>query len=252
MDDDGRVSEFSIHLFSMVDACTSWSKFARIPTAALITTAKAFDKNWLCRYPRPKQVIHDNGVKFMGVEFQDMLDSYGIKSKPTTIKNPTANAIVERIHGTLGDQLRTTIFDSNWSDDVDTLIQACAYALRVTSPATGPYSLAQLAFGYDLIFQQKVIVDWEHIKAIRSKQAIENNEKENRKRLDHKYKVGDKVLILYKAYERRNNPKISLSTYSRGLFRITEVLGNGTVKIQCGAYVDLISIRRLTPYYSRE
>ncbi len=39
-----------------------------------------------------------------------------------------------RIHGTLGDQLRTTIFDSNWSDDVDTLIQACAYVLRVTSP----------------------------------------------------------------------------------------------------------------------
>jgi hypothetical protein len=141
-----------------------------------------------------------------------------------------------------------TIFDWNWSDDVDTLIQACAYALRVTLPATGPYSPAELSFGYDLIFRQKVIVDWERIKAIRVKQAIENNKKENRKRLVHEFIVGDKVLILHKAYDRRNNPKISPSTHSRGPFRITEILENGTVKIQCGAYVDLISIRRLTRY----
>jgi hypothetical protein len=188
----------------------------------------------------------------MGCEFQEMLESYGIESKPTTIKNPTANAIVERIHGTLGEQLRATVFGADWSDDVDTLIQACAFALRAASPARGTYSPAQLAFGYDLIFRQKVLIDWERIKALRIKLAQENNAKENKKRLEHEYKVGDKVLLVFKPYERRSRGKFSPSTYARGPFVITEVIANGTVKIQCGAYVDVVSIRRITPYIQRE
>jgi hypothetical protein len=94
----------------------------------------------------------------MGIEFQEMLESYGIKSKLTTVKNPMANAIVKRIHGMLGEQLRAKIFDADWSDDVDALIQVCAFALRAASPAQGTYSPAQLAFGYNLIFWQKVLI----------------------------------------------------------------------------------------------
>ena len=181
-----------------------------------------------------------------------MLDSYGIISKPTTVKNPTANAIVERIQGTLGEQLRATLFNSDWSDDVETLIQACAYALRATSPSNNPYSPAQLAFSCDMLFRQKVIIDWERLKASRNKQSLQNNAKENRKRLEHEYKVGDKVLIILKPYERRNNPKISPTTYSSGPFTILAIYANGTVKLQRGAYTDIISIRRITPYHSRE
>ena len=188
----------------------------------------------------------------MGCEFQEMLDSYGIVSKPTTIKNPAANAIVERIHGTLGEQLRSTIFSTDWSEDVDTLIQACAFALRAALPARGTYSPAQLAFGYDLIFRQKVLIDWERMKAVRIKLAQENNAKENKKRLVHEYKVEDKVLLVFKPYERQNRGKISPSTFPRGPFTITEVIANGTVKIQCGAYVDLVSICRITPYFERD
>ena len=169
----GEKKEVEIHLLSMVDACTGWSEFVRIDTASSIATAAGLDKNWLCRYPRPHKVVHDNGPEFMGCEFQEVLESYGITSKPTTVKNPTANAVVERIHGTLGEQLRTTVFEANWSNNVDTLIQACAYALCAASPARGTYSPAQLAFGYDMIFRQKVLIDWEPIKALRVRFAAE-------------------------------------------------------------------------------
>jgi transposase InsO family protein len=77
-------------------------------------------------------VVHDNGNEFMGYEFQELLDSYGIEPKPTTVKNPTVNAILERIHGTLGEQLRATVFGADWSNNVDTLIQACPFALCAT------------------------------------------------------------------------------------------------------------------------
>jgi hypothetical protein len=236
----------------MVEACTGWSKFVRVNTASSIAMATAFNKGWLCRYPCPHKVVHDNGPEFMGCKFKEMLDSYGIKSKPTTIKNLTANAIVKRIHGTLGERLRATVFGADWSNNVDTLIQACAFALRAASPARGTYSPAQLAFGYDLIFRQKVLIDWERIKALCIKLAQENNAKENKKRLEHEYKVGDKVLLVFEPYKQRNRGKISPSTYARGPLVITEVIANGTVKIQCGAYVDAVSIRRITPYIQRE
>jgi hypothetical protein len=116
----------------------------------------------------------------MGCEFQEMLESYGITSKPTTAKDPTANAIVERKHGILGEQLWAMVFGADWSNDVDTLIQVCAYVLCVASPAGGTYLPAQLVFPYDMIFRQKVLIDWERIRALF---AAENNAKENKKRL---------------------------------------------------------------------
>ena len=69
---------------------------------------------WLCRYSRPKECVHDNGPEYMGHEFQELLSSFGIKSRPTTVKNPTTQAVVERLHLTLADQLRTRVFDEDW------------------------------------------------------------------------------------------------------------------------------------------
>ncbi len=232
----------------MIDVCNGLPEFARIDSANSVATAKAFDKNWLCRYPRPLECGHDNGKEFLGMEFQELLASYGITSKPTT----TAKAIVERIQGTLGEQLCSTIFEHDWQDDIDTLIQACAYALRATAPSNKPYSPAQLAFGCDMLFWQTIIVDWERVKAIRHKKTLANNAKENRKRIPHDFKVGDKVLIVFKPYERRINPKISPSTYQSGPFTILAIYANGNVKLQRGEYTDVIYIRRLAPYYSRE
>ena len=57
------------------------------------TVAKQFDINWLCRYPRPTEVGYDNGKEFIGEGFQELLLSYNITAKPTTVKNPTAQAL---------------------------------------------------------------------------------------------------------------------------------------------------------------
>jgi hypothetical protein len=55
----------------------------------------------------------------MGEEFQELLISYGIESKPTKMKNPTAQSLVERLHLTMGDQLQATVYSADsWQDDV--------------------------------------------------------------------------------------------------------------------------------------
>jgi hypothetical protein len=52
--------------------------------------------------------IHDAGGEFTGKSFQDKLLFLNvIKDSPTTIKNPQANAICERVHGTIANILRT-------------------------------------------------------------------------------------------------------------------------------------------------
>ena len=66
-----------------------------------------FANTWVARYPRPLRCIHDNGGKFLGAAFQQVLAVNGIKDVPTTVKNPQSNAICERMHQTAGNILRT-------------------------------------------------------------------------------------------------------------------------------------------------
>ena len=117
------------------------------------------------------------------------------------VKNPQASAIVERTFGVLGKQLHASIFDTDWSSDVDTLVQACTFAICATMPLQGLYLPAQLAFGYDMLFRQKIFINWERLKALHNKQALQNNAKENKTRLEHQYQVSDKVLLLLKPYK---------------------------------------------------
>ena len=101
-----------------------------------------------------------------------------------------------------------------------------------------------------MLFRQRLTLDWEEIKNIRLKQAKANNKKENKKRRDHKYKVGDLVLIVMKDYKRKKAPKISSPT--NGPHKIVKIYpNNGNVRIQNGNFEEVISIRRLKPYKAR-
>ena len=55
------------------------------------------NKTWLSRYPRCRYIIYNNGSEFK-LNFKYLCETNGIKRKPTTIKNPQANAILERLH----------------------------------------------------------------------------------------------------------------------------------------------------------
>ena len=95
------------------------------------------------------------------------------------------------MHLTFANNVRTKVFEiDTWEQEADDLVQVCAYALRLTVPSNSNYAPGTLAFGMDMIFRQKIIVDWEELKQLRKKQHIANNIKENRLRREHKYKEG--------------------------------------------------------------
>ncbi len=90
------------------------------------------NKICLCRYPRCCYLIYNNGSEFK-LHFETLCDSYGIKLKPTTIKNPQANAICEHIHQVLGTMMRTSeldMADSVEPANIDTFIDNAAWGIH--------------------------------------------------------------------------------------------------------------------------
>jgi len=69
------------------------------------------------------------------LHFEHRCDSYGIKRKPTTVRNPQANAILERVHQVIGQMRHTAEIDMAKSvvpDDVDVFIYNAAWAICST------------------------------------------------------------------------------------------------------------------------
>eukprot|EP00804_Cyclotella_cryptica_P027108 CCRYP_013625-RA/>CCRYP_013625-RA protein AED:0.09 eAED:0.09 QI:0/-1/0/1/-1/0/1/0/77 len=64
------------------------------------------NKAWFSRYPRCQYKIYDNGSEFK-LHFKALCESYGSTSKPTSFKNPQANAILERVHQVISSMLQT-------------------------------------------------------------------------------------------------------------------------------------------------
>jgi transposase InsO family protein len=238
-----------LQALTIIDKGTGWPEFVATRSKASQHIALLFDGVWLCRYPRPSRVIFDNGGEFTGSEFQELLHSYGVQPVPTTIRNPKSNGVVERVHLTMGDMLRTITFQGeDWMTEAQRTLDAVAWAIRTTVNPDLKYSPCHLAFSQDMLFRRAVIVDWNNVHRIRTSQAIASNVRENKSRSDIQYTIGDKVLLVLDPDERRDKPKLDRPT--KGPFTITRVFDNGTVEINRGRYIETINIRRLKPYFT--
>jgi transposase InsO family protein len=144
----------NLHVLTMCDPATGWFEVAEIKDKTSEGTAKILDQIWLCRYPRPKRCISDNGNEFLGKEFQEILQSYGVKSVPTTVKNPQAN-FVEHVHQTLGNMWRSYELedhDFDYQDPWLQIIAKCAWAIGSTVLSVLNATPAQIVFGSDMLF----------------------------------------------------------------------------------------------------
>ncbi len=104
---------------TMIDPASSWFEIAELPVVKQLRRqtvngkelliadeifdktsegiAKLVNKTWLCRYPRCRHLIYNNGSEYK-LHFEYLCDSYGITHKPTKVKNPQANGILECVH----------------------------------------------------------------------------------------------------------------------------------------------------------
>ena len=199
----------------------------------------------MSRYPRCRYLVYDNGSEFK-LNFEYLCDSYGIKRKPTTIKNPQANAILERVHQVLGQMLRTAeidMADSVTPDDVDVFLDNAAWAIRSTYHTVLKASPGAAIFGRDMLFDVPFIADWNKIGDYRQRQTDLSTGRENKRRVDYDYKIGDRVLVIQDGILRK-----AQSPHGKEPWTITTVHTNGTIRIQRGTNTERKNIRRVTPY----
>ena len=120
-------TEIDFMCLTMIDPATSWFEMVELPVTdessptgikqnisqgrrnisakikdayfdkSLSMISNLVNKCWFSRYPRCQKIVFDNGSEFK-LHFISLCESYGIKPKPTSIKNPQANAIMELIH----------------------------------------------------------------------------------------------------------------------------------------------------------
>jgi transposase InsO family protein len=229
----------------MIDPATGWFEIHQYDDKRAITIANIAEQEWFCRYPWPTQVTFDRGKEFMGEEFKRMLiEDYGIKRKPITVRNPQANAIIERIHQVIGNMIRTFELEDNYLDEEDPwkgILSATAFAVRSTLHTTLKQTPGQLVFGRDMILNIKHQADWELIKNRKQALINKNNAQENAKRIKHNYQVGEKVLL-------KRGTENKMEAPFAGPYEILQVNNNGTVHLKVNAVTDVYNIRNIKPF----
>ncbi len=89
-----------------------------------------------------------------------------MKHKPTSVKNPEANVILERIHANLGNMLRTTKLDMAKMvkpSHIDVFLSDTAWAICSTYHTVPKASPGAAIFRQDMLFDIPFIADWQKI-----------------------------------------------------------------------------------------
>ena len=118
-------------------------------------------------------------------EFSRMIsEDYGIKKRAITARNPQANSIIERVHQTIGQMLRSLQIQNteNVTDPFKGILAAICFAVRATVHTTTKATPTQLVFGRDHILNIKYEANWRYIKEMKQKMINKSNEIENKKR----------------------------------------------------------------------
>jgi hypothetical protein len=140
------------------------------------------NKMWLSRYPRCHYIICDNGSEFE-LNFEYLCVTYGIKRKPTTVKNPQANAILECLHQVSAQMLHTAELDMAETvtpNDVDVFLDSVAWAICSNYHTVFKTSQGVAIFGRNMLFNIPFIANWKKIGDYRQhqtdlKMALENS-----------------------------------------------------------------------------
>ena len=118
-----------------------------------------------------------------------------------------------------------------------------AYAIRSSYNTTQGATPAQMVFGRDMVLPVDFSIDWDEVTRRKQKRINESCERENRRRIEHTYKPGDKVLL--------EGPKEilrGLEDARGGPPTVAKHKSNGTVGTQLSPCVTGdVNIRRLDP-----
>jgi transposase InsO family protein len=152
-------THITFNALTCIDPVTNLTELIRIDGKSAAHVGAKFEQGWLSRYPRPIRCIHDNGGEFTGEHFQLRLETNGIKDVPTTVKNPQANSICERMHQTVANSLRSMVHSNPPNNMVEAaaMVDECL-ALAMRAQRTAIHTALRLSPGA-FVFQRDMLLD---------------------------------------------------------------------------------------------
>ena len=122
------------------------------------------------------------------------------------------------------------------------ILAATMFAVRSTVSTTTQATPSQLVFGRDAVFNIPFKANWDYIRQRKQNIINKNNDRENSKRLNYQYKVGQKILV-----ETYSKTKFGQAEYV-GPYPIVRINNNGTLRYQKDSITDVINLRKAVPY----
>ena len=119
---------------TIINVASTLLEIVRVKTTNQEHAVLAFETAWLSRYPRPTRCLYDAAGCFLAPSFQVCLNCNAIQGVPITVKNPQANTVIERLHLTLVNMMRT-FQNKTQIQDVVTAVKACDGMIAATQRA---------------------------------------------------------------------------------------------------------------------
>ena len=166
-------------------------------------------------------------------------------------RNPQSNGIIELVHKTVGQVVRTLVQakpPQNEEEAKALAEEAIALAMRATRLASHSQinnaSPGSMAFGRDMLLNIPFVAELVTLQNLRQQKIDLRLLKANSKRRHHDFKVGEQVMV-----REELGPSQKLCPTFKGPFNIEIVHTNGTVTCRTNNNVrERFNIRRLKPY----
>jgi transposase InsO family protein len=157
---------YDFYALTCIDTVTNFPDAIRLRDKTASHVGMQFENLWLSRYPRPIRCLHDRGTEFMGVDFQRVLQRFGIKEVAISVRNPQANAVCERLHQSVGNALRVFLSQgiphnvTNVAELVDSALATALHASRSTIHRTLGMTPGAIVFNRDMFLNIPLLTNF--------------------------------------------------------------------------------------------
>ena len=167
-------NELKSQAVTIIDPATGWFEIHEHDDKRAVTVANTLEQQWLVpRHPRPSSIACDQGNEFVGHEFHNTVQNeHCTKNKPIMVRNPQANAVIERTHQATANMVRMFELEDTHMDEDDPWAgtpAAAVFAACLTCHAALQAAPGQLVFGTDMMFDFKHVANWELIEQRKQK-----------------------------------------------------------------------------------
>jgi hypothetical protein len=170
----GTRQEYEFNALTCIDSVTNFPDAIRLRNKTASHVGMQSKKLWLARYPRPLCCLHDHRPKFIGADFQRILQRFGItKDVPISVHNPQANAICERLHQSVGNALQVFLSQelpfnvTDVAEFVDSALATALHAAHSTIHRTLGMTPGGIVFSRDMFLNIMLLTNFQVLQECR-------------------------------------------------------------------------------------